>query len=223
MKNTFKENVSSIGVSYSKVIGFVTLINILLLLATGIIYFFYRKILVLIFGVAIDLIFDFVTITYFSSLKDKQEKDRENEFISLISYFQIFICNNMNVYTAFSSLIPFCSIWMKTSIEKMLRQIDEDKTVKPFVDFSNEFKPKVIQSVMLSIYQMIEEGENAFQINQFTVLFDNLNRERIKGMIMSKQRSLNNMNALPLFGAGFITVILTFSILLLMGDMINGF
>jgi uncharacterized protein YbaP (TraB family) len=74
---------------------------------------------------------------------------------------------------------------------------------------------------MLSIYQMVDQGENSEQLLQFNVIYDELAKNRNKEMIEQKDKSLSSMSTFPLIGAGLITVSLTISILSILGDLIN--
>ena len=158
-----------------------------------------------------------------SYINKKREifKDREDEFISIIGYFQFFISNSYNVYQAFQALIPYSSTWMEEQINSLILEIDNDKTVTPYINFANKFTNKVTTNVMLSIYQMVDEGENNIHLIQFQSLFDELSKNHQKELIDSKDRSMSSLSSLPLIGAGAITVLLTFGIISLMGEMIN--
>ena len=165
-------------------------------------------------------------LTYFllSRYNDKKRvllKNRENELITLISYFDVYIRNNNNVYQSFNLLIPYCSNWMKERIEDLLNEIDKDKSVQPFVDFANHFISISIHSLMLSIYQMVDQGESSEQLTHFNLLFDEISKARNNEMIEQKKKSLSNMSTFPLAGAGLITISLTISILTILGDLIN--
>ena len=74
---------------------------------------------------------------------------------------------------------------------------------------------------MLSIYQMVDQGENSEQLMQFNIIFDELSKSRNKEMVEQKDKSLSSMSTFPLIGAGMITVTLTISILSILGDLIN--
>ena len=110
---------------------------------------------------------------------------------------------------------------MKEKIETLLSEIDEDKTVQPFVNFARNFQQLSSHSLMLSIYQMIDQGENSEQLLQFNVIFDELSKNRNKEMVNQQDRALSNMSTFPLIGAGMITITLTISILTILGDLIN--
>ena len=109
---------------------------------------------------------------------------------------------------------------MEEQINSLILEIDSDKTVTPYINFANKFTNKVTTNVMLSIYQMVDEGENIHLI-QFQSLFDELSKNHQKELIDSKDRNMSSLSSLPLIGAGAITVLLTFGIISLMGEMIN--
>ena len=141
--------------------------------------------------------------------------------MAIISYFEVYIQNKNNVYQSFNMLIPYCSDWMKDKIENFLKEIDEDKTVQPFINFAKNFKQLASHSLLLSIYQMVDQGENSTQLKQFNVIFDEMAKNRTKEMMEEKEKGLANMSVFPLIGAGIITIILTISILSILGDLMN--
>ena len=74
---------------------------------------------------------------------------------------------------------------------------------------------------MLSIYQMIDEGETGAHMMQFSILFDQLSHSQHKARLDRKDKSLGGLSTFPLIGAGLITLLITFGIITIMGDMIN--
>ena len=68
---------------------------------------------------------------------------------------------------------------------------------------------------------MVDQGENSEQLLQFSIVFDELAKNRNKEIIEQKEKSLSNMSTFPLIGAGLITISLTISILSILGDLIN--
>ena len=220
-KNSFKQTIEFVGLSYKREMLKIIIINAVLLIA-GVVMFIFTKNIVMPIMMIIGLsLLDFFLLTRYSDKKRLILKNRENELIAIISYFEVYIQNNNNVYQSFSQLIPYCSDWMKEKVEDLLRQIDEDKTVQPFVDFAHNFQSLSIHSLMLSIYQMVDQGENSEQLLQFNVIFDELAKNRNKEIIDNKEKSLANMSTFPLVGAGLITISLTISILSILGDLIN--
>ena len=221
MKNSLKETIELVGLSYKKELIKLSLVNLLTMVASLIVYILTKNVALLLVLVFALLFLDFYLLTRYSDKKRMLLKSREDELVTIISYFEIYIQNNSNVYQSFVQLIPFCTDWMKEKIETMLSEIDEDKTVQPFINFANNFQQLSTHSLMLSIYQMVDQGENSEQLIQFNVIYDELARNRNKEMIERQDKALSNMSIFPLIGAGLITVTLTISILSILGDLIN--
>lgn len=182
---------------------------------------FLKQIMIAFVGIIFILMANYILFNTYLSKKKEILMERESEFISIIGYFQFFISNGFNVYQSFQSLIPYSSIWMEEQIQSLITQIDNDKSVKPFINFANKFTNKIANNVMLSIYQMVDEGENNIHLLHFQSLFEELKRNQQKDLIDGKDRSMSSLSSLPLIGAGAITVLLTFGIIFLMGEMIN--
>ncbi len=220
-RNKIRETIEFAGLSYQKEMTKISLINIVMLIGGVVLYFFLKNIIYSMFVLIALAVLDYVLISQYNDKKKAIIKSRENELIAIISYFDVYIRNNNNVYQSFNLLIPYCSFWMKGKIEELLEEIDKDKTVQPFVNFANNFKNIATQSLMLSIYQMIDQGENSEQLTHFNVLFDEISRNRNQEMVEQKNKALSNMSTFPLIGAGLITISLTISILTILGDLIN--
>ena len=219
-KNSFRQTIEFVGLSYKKELIKVVLINLISLIGGTVAFLFTKNIVAPIVAAIVLGLVDFFLLTRYGDKKRMILKNRENELIAIISYFEVYIQNNNNVYQSFNQLIPYCSDWMKEKIEELLKQIDEDKTVQPFIDFAHNFQSLSIHSLMLSIYQMVDQGENSEQLIQFNVIFDELAKNRSKEIIDNKEKSLANMSTFPLVGAGLITITLTISILSILGDLI---
>lgn len=217
----FKNTIEFLSLNYKKEITKIILLAVLLLVVNTIIFIFAPQIFVFVLSLVFSIIFLYLYVSRYSSMKDKIYLERENEFLKIISYFKIFITNNFNVYQAFEALLPYCSTWLKEKVEELLINIDEDKSVQPFIDFAKLFNNLLIENVLLSIYQMIEEGENSNNLNRFSLLFDDIERANQEALEEKKIKSLDSMNAFPLIGAGYITIVLVFGVFTILGDLIN--
>ena len=197
------------------------LINLGIVISFTLIVVFLKQWMLSFVGVMALAITNYLVINSYFSKKKEILKDRENELITIIGYFQFFISNSYNVYQAFKALTPYSTPWMEEQILSLINDIDNDKSVKPFMNFANKFTNKVAGNVMLSIYQMVDEGENNIHMMQFESLFQQLSKDLNEQRIDDKDRSMGSISSLPLIGAGAITVLLTFGIISVMGEMIN--
>lgn len=221
MKNKLKDTIEFVGLSYRKEILKIALISLALLISAALMLYFLKNIIYTIMIFIALVVVDYMLLTRYNDKKKMLIKARENELITLITYFEVYIRNKNNVYQSFNLLISYCSSWMKDKIETLLKEIDSDKSVQPFVNFANNFEQLSSHSLLLSIYQMVDQGESSEQLAQFDVIFDEIARNRHKEMKEQKEKSLSNMSTFPLIGAGAITVVLTISIISVLGDLMN--
>lgn len=184
--------------------------------------FYLKNFIFIIIGVLISGLTIFLYYTRQSNEKNNLEKSHENEFVDIINYFEMFLMNNLNIYQAFTEVLSYTSPWMRNKIDTLLSEIDDDKTVKPFITFAKNFKNGAIENVMISIYQMIDDGNNDVSLSQFNLLFDKFEENNRREFILKKENDLEKLNVFPLIGAMITTLILTFSILNVVGEMMNG-
>ena len=221
MKKSYKDRIQSLGLSYQKEVALLLAINVLVAgVGAGAYFYFHHWLAFALLGVTLIAI-NFLYLSRYGNLEKQKEKDHVNELISLLSYFEMFISNGNNVYTAFKMLIPYSSTFMEDAINSMLNQIDVDKSVGPFINFASKFNNRIIESLMLSIYQMVDNGENSGQFAEFNILFANISKDHQIAMIEEKKRKLNGLDTWPLIGSGAITIILAIAILNIIGDYIN--
>ena len=221
MKRSLKDRITSIGLSYQKEILILVVTPFITLVTGVIIYYFFHELLIAIIVGMLGIFFDVFYVSRYSSIEAKQEKEHVDEFISLLAYFEIFISNGNNVYSSFKMLIPYSSIFMEDAINSLLSQIDMDKSVGPYINFASKFKSHVIESLLLSIYQMIDNGESVSQFTEFELQFTNIKNKFQEDRVESKKKSLDFLNSFPLIGAGFLTIVLSMSIISIIGEFTN--
>lgn len=221
MKKSLKDRINALGLSYQKEMMFLILLIVIVIALAFITYIFFKQIYFPLFIGGGGVIAVYFYLSRYSSIEKKTEKEHVDQLISLLSYFEIFISNGNNVYTSFKMLIPYAEIFIQDAINAMLMQIDVDKTIGPYINFASKFNNRTIESLMLSIYQMVDNGENSIELSEFNLLFNNIKEKHFDEMIDSHKKSLDLFNSFPLIGAGAITIILSLCIVSIIGDYIN--
>ena len=221
MLKRFDDLLLFISANKTKEIIKIAAANVLIIGGATALTIFLKQVMIAFVGIIALVIVNYLIFNSYLGKKKAILDEREHEFIAIISYFQFFITNSYNVYQAFQSLIAYASPWMEEQIQSLILEIDNDKSVKPFINFANKFKNNVAGNVMMSIYQMVDEGENGLHMYQFNSLFQQLSKSQQIELIDSKERSMGSISSYPLIGAGAITVLLTFGIISVMGEMIN--
>lgn len=217
MKKSFKDRLTTIGLSYVKEVLIIVGIAVLFIAAGLLIIILlneiYLGIVVFILGVVAELLYTsrYRTIEY--SLK----KDHVNEFVSNISYFELFISNGNDVYESFKLLLPYSGQYLQNAINAFLIQSEDDKTINPFICLANKFDDSVVNTLMMAIYRLSNTGD----LLEFDLVYNEIKNKQSKDLIESKKKSLDSFNSFPLIGAGAITVLLALNILSVIGDYIN--
>ena len=216
------KKVNSALVPNKKASNYCSLI-VAILIAGSAISVLLKKYIIIVFAFLICVLLLFLKYVKSSKQKLEIEKAHENEFVDIINYFEMFLANDFNIYQAFQEVLVYSSPWMRNKIETLLFAIDEDKSVKPFISFAKNFKNSSIENVMISIYQMIDDGHNNITLSQFNLMFDKFEENNRREIIYKKESELQRLNIYPLVGAIITTLILTFSILSVVGELTNGY
>lgn len=221
MKRTLKERITALGLSYQRELMVIVMIVLFTIGGALALILIMKQTLigVLVFGAGVLGLYFY--ISRYSSLEKKQQKEHVDNLISLISYFEIFISNGHNVYTSFKMLLEYSDPFLNDAIASMLNQIDTDKTVGPYIAFAAKFNDRIVESLMLSIYQMVDNGEESINLNEFDILFNGIKQKYQEDLIENKRRSLDTLNSFPLIAAGAVTLVLSLSIISVIGDYIN--
>ena len=221
--NRLQNDIEFLGLSFKKEMVKIVAIALFLVAATVTCFIFVAQIYISIMMAVGSIFVIYLLLSSYSSKRKVVEQNHINEFVSVISYFETFISNGINVYRSLESIIPFSSEWMANELKNLLNDIDHDKTIKPFITFSGIFNSTLVENIMMSIYQMVDDGENETRLNGFYHSFEEMNKINKNEQIAAIQKSLDTVNLFPLVGTGIITVMLTFGIITIIGEMINVF
>ena len=217
----FEELLAFIGKNKNKEYLKIIIINIVCITLLVTLTILLKQIMAVFIGIIVILVVNYLIFDSYLARKKEILNERENEFITMISYIQFFLSNSYNIYQSFQAVSAYASPWMEEQLQSLILEIDHDKSVKPFLNFANKFQTHSTNNIMLSLYQMVDEGENSLHMMQFNNLFLQLSRNQQKQLIDNKDRSMSSLSSLPLIGAGAITILLTFGIISIMGEMVN--
>ena len=221
MKKSLKDRIAALGLSYTKEMTLLALIVISVAAFVVVSILVIKQLYIGLIGGAIGIVGVYMFLSRYSSLERKQQRDNVDQLISLLSYFEIFISNGHNVYTSFKMLLHYSDDYLHEAISSLLNQIDADKTVGPYINFASKFNDHIVESLMLSIYQMVDNGESEIELSEFDVLFSHIKEKHKDEMIDRKKKGLDIFNSFPLIGAGAVTIVLSLSIISIIGDYIN--
>ncbi len=202
---------------------FIVLITDLVFIIAGVLSFiFLKQIFYLATCLAIVFIFDLLFLTRYSKQISNKNTENLQEFAVLFGYFRIYIHNGFSVYSGLKELINFANPTLKKDLQELISDIDSDKSVQPFIKFGKKFNEIIVEEMMISIFQMIDDGESSDYLVQFELIFDKFSDLLYEKYLRAKNSRLATLSNAPLIGASFLVVVLTIGVISILGEVING-
>ena len=169
------------------------------------------------------LILSIMFLSKYNLLEEDKRRRLEIEFVEGFSYIRIYLVNKENVYSSIKKASQYTSKEMNEELNKLLIRIDEDKTIVPFLDFGHYFKNKVIDEVMIALYQMVDGGYSENFINQFINVFDEFKARSNNEALFKRYSKMGTINQMSLVGSGYLMFVMLLVIINIIGDLTNGF
>ena len=222
MIKKMKEQILSLGLNPKKELIIALSLNTFALLSCVPLYIFLKQLTYCLFAVGFAFIFDILFLTRYSKQIEKKNVANLQEFAALFGYFRIYIHNGFSVYSALKELTNFANPDLKLLLENLLTEIDKDKSVQPFINFARKFNEVVVEEMMISIYQLIDDGEASEYLMQFELIFDKFSDLLYQKYLRSKDSKLGTLGSAPLIGSCFLIIVLTIGIISIIGDLLSG-
>lgn len=219
--SNLKKRIIDLGLSYRKEITTFVIINIFFILCAAFIVLL-KKYLICIPIVLSLLVVDIVYILRYRFMEDNVRQENLKDFVMLFTFFRIYIRNGYSVYTSLKEIKNFANPALTKDLDELISEIDNDKTITPFIHFAHKFKDLIIEEMMVSIYQMIDDGSNSAYLSQFELIFDKFSTILHESELQNKDRKLASMSYGPLIGSAFLIILITVGIVSVIGGMLNG-
>lgn len=214
-----KEKINFLNKNFNTEISRLFIINLVICLLFIFLVIYSKNLLILIYFFGILIVFNFYYLTRYQRIINKNNSNLINDFINTFSYFRIYISNNMNVYNAFKEASKYSSPFVKTKLLVLLDEIDEDKSLKPYLNFAKNFNSKKVEEVMIAIYEMVNEGNSESYLNQFISVFTSFKARVEKSNQEKRFNKFNLINALSMGGMMLIMILIMLSIVNMVGDI----
>lgn len=220
MKKT-KERMIRLGLNVKKEFSTALMISFFILALGGVIFYFLQAITYLVTAGLLVVVFNILYFSRYGRMEKEAADQAKTDFVSLFTFFKIYLHNGYSVYTALKEVQSFSDRQLSMYLQELIKDIDEDKSITPFVRFGRKFNDLIIEEMMISIYQMIDDGSNPSHLSQFDLIFGKISDLAYEREMNKKKNSLASMSTFPLVGSGLLIVMVTFGIITVMEEMIN--
>ena len=203
----YKRYIALLGLDYRKELIKIIALNILAI-PIGIGFGIMTSVIggVISFFIALAFLNLFLSQGYEKALERRNEA-RTLAFIEAFSIIKIFINNAFNVYRSFEEAINYVKPIIREDLTRLLEDIDEDKTIQPYIKFARGFTPLIIEQLMIGLYQLDTEG-GVRHIEGFDFMFDKFQTQKVVELRRHYDERLDAMNMWPRLGAGIIALTL---------------
>ena len=220
--NKIRYNIELAGLSFKKEMIILSALNVAFIGVGIAVVLLLKSPLFIAFVLFFAILIDYLYISRYQLIINSQNNDVGIEFIALLPFFRTYLRNNYSVYQALKELIEFSGPTLQERLSKLIEDMDSDKSVTPFINFASKFSSNNIEQLMISIYQLIDEGNDSPYLVQFESIFSKLRDDYYKTLLEKKEKGLANTTMFPLIGSGLLIVMISFGVIQVIGDMING-
>jgi len=222
MIKSLKAQMLKLGLNPKKEGLIILIVDVILIASAVALFLIFKEVIYSLICLGVTFLFDLLFLSRYSRAIDAKNIENLQEFATLFGYFRIFIHNGYSVYSALKELIVFANEDLKSSLQKLLSDIDNDKSVQPFIDFAKGFNEIIVEEMMISIYQLIDDGEQSDYLMQFELIFDKFSDLLYQRYLRGKDSKLGTIGSAPLIGSCFLIIVLTIGIISVIGELING-
>ena len=217
-----KSKIESLNLDFSKEMMKLGTINLILIVGIVVLSIFKFNVIAISLLLGALVIFNYFFLTRYSKIEKEKKVKLDESFIEVFSFLRIYLSNKETVYHSLNEVKAFADSTLEEKLELLINQIDEDKSIKPYIEFASIFQDKVIEEVMIALYEITNSGSSDIYLNQFNKIFEEL-KTRIENEKSYKRiKFFDNLNIFSIVGSGIIMVTLSFAVISLLGGIING-
>lgn len=220
--NKLKERLIRLNISFRKELIRYIIITAILLVIFTVVSILTKNYFLFIVMALVLLGFTYLYVSRYKAMEDKRKQNDLLEFVNLFAFFRIYLKNGLNVYAALKEMINFANQNLRELFQKLIDEIDENKSVEPFIKFAKYFNNLLVEEMMVSVYQIIDDGSDSNHLVQFELIYDKFSETLQKDRLNAKDKSLANLTVSALVGSAYLITVITIGIISILGDMMNG-
>ena len=163
-----------------------SIIVFLILLVLGILT---KKLLIVLLSFVIGL--SYYKYQYYLTKKNKKKLIdlKRRMFPNFVKKLLILLRTN-NIYVSLNKLLDFTDEPIKTHLVKLIKEIDDDKSINPYINFANDMEFIEAYQVMIMLYTFSEKTKSKNHLANLENMIFQLYNNEILDIIESKKRML---------------------------------
>ena len=200
--------------------GYVFLIG---LLPFGLLFFGWAWLTTILFSGGLILSLELGLWVYLGNQSEKIIRTRQKEMIDAYRLIKVMLMQSHSPYQALQIVLPFVSSSLGQDIHDLLMNIDQDKSIHPYLHFASGFHSLMIEQLFFALYQLENQGGNPLQLQQFQYLFDQAEQQYYQSQLHQFHEGMQNANGYVMVATGMIAFSLLIGVMQLIAGMMYGF
>jgi len=216
-----KKFFAKLNLNFIKEISLIIISNLLILVFCVSLFIIFKSSNYIILLVILIIFLNVALLYRYILINNKINLNNLTEIKEAFMYFYLDINNNLNPIVALNNMKNHCSIAMNENIVLLLDEIKNDKSFTPFIKFSNKYHSIIVESLILSIYQLINDYSSKNILN-FNNSFKNYKNKVDEIYSKTYKNQFSFITLTPVIGTMVITILVIITTILLVRGYING-
>ena len=218
-----KQKIESLNLNYKNELTKLIGINALIIISGAVGYLFYGSYLILVLMLIALMVGNLLLFNRYAILSANKEEDKLIELMEILSYLRMYLNNDFDILLALDTVKELAKDELRNKISNLLKEIEDDKSITPFLTFSSSYKNKSVDEMMYLLYQMSKKDYNQNILNEYNYLLNETKEKQNKSNLKKRNKTFDYINLLTILGGAILIIILSLGVIGLIGEFnING-
>ncbi len=123
---------------------------------------------------------------------------KEIAFFGFYRYLINMLENKIIIYNALKETVELIDEALKPDVLKLIEDIENDSSIQPFIDFSNQFENVQIKQMILILYQSQENAKNAKLLDNMGNTLFQIQNDSLEDYVEKEVKGLEKYYFFPL-------------------------
>jgi hypothetical protein len=153
---------------------------------------------------------------------ETQLRNLQKQMMDGYRLLKVLILQGQTPYQAMQTILPFLDSNLAEAFHGLLIDIDQDKSLQPYLYFAKKFKSLMVEQLLFSLYQLENQGGDGRQLQQFQYLFDQVEHQFYQQELLQFHEKMQQQNNWVMIATALIAMTLLVGVMQLIGGMLYG-
>jgi len=149
-------------------------------------------------------------------------RNLQRQVIDAYRLIKVLILQGQAPYQAMQTILPFLEANLADAFHGFLIDIDQDKSIQPYLQFAKRFQSLMVEQLLFSLYQLENQGGDGRQLQQFQYLFDQVEHQFYQQELLQFHEKMQQQTHWVMLATALIALTLLVGVMQLIGGMLYG-